>query len=136
MHKVVVYHTISTPEVRLPANTDISPERFETHLRWLAKRREPRSDACETLLSNRRKKNLIAITFDDGYLDNLTVALPLLEKYDLPMTLFMVADFIGKDGYLSADDLKFLAKHPLVTIGSHTFSHRHLTELSKEDAQF
>ncbi len=135
MHKVVVYHTISTPEVCLPANTDISPGRFETHLRWLAKRRE-RVTTLRKTLTESPNKNLIAITFDDGYLDNLTVALPLLEKYDLPMTLFMVADFIGKDDYLSADDLKFLAAHPLVTVGSHTFSHRHLTRLSREDARF
>ncbi|CAN5568604.1 polysaccharide deacetylase family protein [soil metagenome] len=135
MHKVVVYHTISTPEVRLPANTDISPKRFETHLRWLAKRRNRVATLRQTL-TEPANKNLIALTFDDGYLDNLTVALPFLEKYDLPMTLFMAAGFIGKDGYLSADDLKFLAAHPLVTIGSHTFSHRHLTCLSQKDARF
>ena len=135
MHKAVVYHTISTPGVRLPADIDISPQRFEEHLRWLAKRRERVVTLRETL-SEPKFKKLIAITFDDGYLDNLTVALPLLEKYDLPLTLFMAADFIGKDGYLTADDLRYLAAHPLVTIGSHTFSHPHLTEISKEDARF
>jgi len=135
MHKAVVYHTISAPEVRLPADIDISPQRFEEHLRWLAKRRERVVTLRETLFEPKHK-NLIAITFDDGYRDNLTVALPLLEKYDLPMTLFMAADFIGKDGCLTADDLRYLAAHPLVTIGSHTFSHPHLTEISKEDARF
>jgi len=135
MHKAVVYHTISTPGVRLPADIDISPQRFEEHLRWLAKRRERVVTLRETLFEPKHK-NLIAITFDDGYRDNLTVALPLLEKYDLPMTLFMAADFIGKEGYLTADDLRYLAAHPLVTIGSHTFSHPHLTEISKEDARF
>jgi len=135
MHKAVVYHTISTPEVRLPADIDISPQRFEEHLRWLAKRRE-RVVTLRDTLSAPKNKSLIAITFDDGYLDNLTVALPLLEKYDLPMTLFMAAGFVGKEGYLTSDDLKFLAAHPLVTIGSHTFHHRHLTELSEEEARF
>ncbi|CAN5414979.1 polysaccharide deacetylase family protein [soil metagenome] len=135
MHKVVVYHTISSPEAALPADTDISPQRFETHLRWLAKRRKHVTTLRETLFPTAHK-NLIAITFDDGYRDNLTVALPLLEKYDLPMTLFMAADFIGKEDYLTADDLKFLAAHPLVTIGSHAFSHQHLTELSKAEAEF
>jgi len=135
MHKAVVYHTISTPEVPLPADIDISPQRFEEHLRWLAKRRE-RVVTLRDTLSAPKNKSLIAITFDDGYLDNLTVALPLLEKYDLPMTLFMAAGFVGKEGYLTSDDLKFLAAHPLVTIGSHTFHHRHLTELSEEEARF
>ena len=135
MHKAVVYHTISSPKTPLPANTDVSPERFEEHLRWLAKRRERVVTLRETL-SAPKNKNLISITFDDGYLDNLTVALPLLEKYDLPMTLFMAADFLGKEGYLTSDNLKFLATHPLVTIGSHTFRHFHLTQLLPEEARF
>ncbi len=135
MHKAVVYHTISTPEVRLPSDIDISPQRFEEHLQWLAKRRE-RVVTLRDTLSEPKRTNLIAITFDDGYRDNLTVALPLLEKYDLPMTLFMTASFVGKDGYLTADDLKFLAAHPLVTIGSHTLTHQHLTKMSREDALF
>jgi peptidoglycan/xylan/chitin deacetylase (PgdA/CDA1 family) len=135
MHKAIVYHTISTPEVPLPADIDISPHRFEEHLRWLVKRRE-RVVPLRNTLSAPKNKNLIAITFDDGYLDNLTIALPLLEKYDLPMTLFMAAGFIGEEGYLTADDLRFLAKHPLVTIGSHTFSHPHLTRLSEKEARF
>jgi len=135
MHKAVVYHTISSPKTPLPANTDVSPERFEEHLRWLAKRRE-RVVTLRDTLSAPKNKNLIAITFDDGYLDNLTVALPLLEKYDLPMTLFMATGFLGNEGYLTSGDLKFLATHPLVTIGSHTFRHCHLTQLSEEEARF
>jgi peptidoglycan/xylan/chitin deacetylase (PgdA/CDA1 family) len=135
MHKVVVYHTISTPAVPMPANTDISPQRFEEHLRWLGKRRKRVVTLRETLAAP-KSENLIAITFDDGYQDNLTVALPLLEKYDLPMTLFVAANFIGKDDYLKSEDLKFLASHPLVTIGSHTFSHPHLTRISEDEARF
>lgn len=135
MHKAVVYHTISSPKKCLPANIDISPRRFEEHLRWMARRRERVVRLRDTLFAG-EGENLITITFDDGYRDNLTVALPLLEKYELPMTLFMVAGFVGKDGYLTSDELKFLAAHPLVTIGSHTFQHRHLTELSEDEARF
>lgn len=135
MHKVVVYHTISTPRERLPADIDISPLRFEEHLRWLARHRDRVVPLCQTLAAP-ESRSLINITFDDGYRDNLTVALPLLEKYELTATIFMVAGFVGKDGYLTSDDLKFLAAHPLVTIGSHAFNHLHLTRLSKEEARF
>lgn len=133
MHKAVVYHTISTHEVSLPSNIDITPERFERHLQWLARRRE-RVVALDRLLIEPASESLIAITFDDGYKDNLTVALPLLEKYNLPATIFMVAGFIGKEGYLTARDLIQLAAHPLITIGSHTLWHRHLTKLSPDEA--
>ncbi len=135
MHKVIVYHTISTPEVSLPSNIDISPEKFESHLAWLSKRAE-RVVTLKKLLSEPDKANLFAITFDDGFQDNLTVALPLLEKYNLPMTLFAVAGFIGDEGYLSKEELKTLAAHPLITIGSHGLYHKHFSKMSKDEAVF
>jgi peptidoglycan/xylan/chitin deacetylase (PgdA/CDA1 family) len=64
------------------------------------------------------------------------VALPLLEKYDMPMTLFATAGFIGKEGYLSADELREMAKHPLVTIGAHGLTHPHFNELTPSEARF
>ena len=135
MNKALVYHTISTHETPLPSSIDISPERFESHLALLAERRE-KVVALRKFLSVPETENLIAITFDDGFRDNLTVALPLLEKYDLPMTLFMVAGYIGQDGYLNADELKELAKHPLITIGSHGLWHRPFTVLSDAEATY
>ena len=135
MHKAVVYHTISAPPSAMPADIDVSPERFEKHLMWLSDRRSEVA-SLNVMLELPASAGLIAITFDDGYKDNLTVALPLLEKYGLPATLFMVAGFIGKEGYLSADDLKEMADHPLIDIGSHTLSHPHLTSLSGEEARY
>jgi peptidoglycan/xylan/chitin deacetylase (PgdA/CDA1 family) len=78
----------------------------------------------------------VAITFDDGYRDNLTVALPLLEKFNLPMTLFVAAGFVGREGYLSESELREISRHPLVTIGAHGLWHRHFNRLSRDDARF
>ena len=135
MHKAIVYHTISEPETPLPANIDISAERFEKHLKWLSNRRE-QVVPLRKFLSASEKDNLIAITFDDGFRDNFTVALPLLEKYELPMTLFVAAGFIGRENYLYPEEIQTLASHPLITIGSHGFWHRHLTQLSEDDVRF
>ncbi len=135
MHKAIVYHTISAPEKPMPANIDVSPARFETHLHWLSKRRK-QVVPLRNFLGASEKENLIAITFDDGFRDNLTVALPLLEKYELPMTLFVAPGFIGREDYLSPEDIETLASHPLITIGSHGFWHRHLTQLSEDDVRF
>jgi len=133
MNSVLVYHTISSPAEPLPGDIDISPEKFARQLQWLARWRRVGSLA-ETLSD--RGNRLVAITFDDGYRDNLTVALPLLEKFALPMTLFVAAAFVGHEGYLSAEELSEISRHPLVTIGAHGWSHRHFTRLSKEEARF
>lgn len=135
MHTILVYHTISRQPKPLEANIDIAPERFETHLRWLAKRRE-RVVALERLLSVPKSERLIAITFDDGFRDNLTVALPLLEKYDFPATVFVATDFLGRKNYLTEVELKALARHPLITIGSHGVTHRHFPQLTEREARF
>lgn len=133
MHKVIVYHTISSPEEPLPANIDISPEVFESHLRWLAKRAD-RVRPLRELTEVSDAEGFYSITFDDGFRDNLTVALPLLEKYNLPMTLFATAGFIGTKNYLSPDELRILAEHPLVTVGSHGLTHGHFSKFTKQEA--
>jgi peptidoglycan/xylan/chitin deacetylase (PgdA/CDA1 family) len=134
MHSVLVYHTISSPAAALPGDIDISPERFERQLRWLSNWRRM-ARLSETLRAPESDR-LTAITFDDGYRDNLTVALPLLEKYQLPMTLFVAAGFLGREGFLSPDELREISKHPLVTIGAHGLWHRHFTRLKVDEARF
>ena len=115
------------------ADADISPARFERQLRWLSRwRRVVPLD--ETLLAA-PKRSLVAITFDDGYRDNLTVALPLLEKFRLPMTLFVTAGFLGRDGYLSEEELREMSQHSLVTIGAHGLWHRHFNLLTPDEAR-
>jgi len=133
MHSILVYHTISSPPEPLPGEIDISRQRFEKQLRWLSRwHRVVRLD--ETLASNSQARG-VAITFDDGFRDNLTVALPLLEKFSLPMTLFVAAGFVGQPNYLSADELREISRHPLVTVGAHGLWHRHFTRLSSAEAR-
>ncbi len=50
------------------------------------------------LLSDKKRgvKPLCHITFDDGYLDNLEIAMPLLRKYDLPATIYVTSGYIAK----------------------------------------
>lgn len=132
MHSVLVYHTISAPLEPLPADIDISRERFTRQLQWLSRwRRVARLD--ETLSGASRR--LVAITFDDGYRDNLTVALPLLEKFGLPMTLFVTAGFVGREGYLAKEELREISRHPLVTIGAHGLWHRNFNSLTANEAR-
>ena len=135
MSLVLVYHSISTPPEPLPSEMDISPARFEQQLRWL-KRRRAVGPLVETLSARRPQYRQVAITFDDGFRDNLTVALPLLEQFELPMTLFVTAGFLDHGDYLSEEELQEIARHPLVTIGAHGLWHRHFNRMTLDDARF
>jgi peptidoglycan/xylan/chitin deacetylase (PgdA/CDA1 family) len=86
----------------------------------------------------------VLLTFDDGYQDNLTNALPILEKYQCPAVLFLPTDYIG--GGALPHDHAAPAPNPLLTweeiatlskvfsIGSHGCSHRILTRMPIDEA--
>ena len=118
----------------MPSDMDISPARFARQLSWLSRWR--RVVPLTATLSSRSRRRDLAITFDDGFRDNLTVALPLLEKFGVPMTLFVAAGFIDQEEYLSEEELREISQHPLITIGSHGFWHRHFNRLTPDDARF
>lgn len=162
----------------------LSTEHFES---FLAARRDELALPLETLATRKSvPENAFALTFDDGYKDNLVHALPLLETYKVPATIFVIsgcidgvlepfeimvgrtleaagrselweekrktlkhgpferrmsrlqdiADEVGgqvhppvRDDFLSWDDIRTLAEHPLITIGGHTHTHALMTRL-------
>lgn len=77
----------------------------------------------------------VLVTFDDGYQNNLSVAVPILDKFQIPYVIFISTEKIGTEEagkkYLSVSDIAKLAKNPLCTIGSHGHSHKPLAELSQ-----
>jgi peptidoglycan/xylan/chitin deacetylase (PgdA/CDA1 family) len=87
---------------------------------------------------NSTNQTHISITFDDGYLDNLTVVAPLLESMGYPFTVFVTTDFIKKrvKGFLDPSTLKELASIRGVTIGAHGDRHRHLTKIPYEESKY
>jgi peptidoglycan/xylan/chitin deacetylase (PgdA/CDA1 family) len=131
MNSILSYHSISKPAEPMPGEVDVSPENFEQQLIWIACKRTV-VPISETLMA---RSGMTAVTFDDGFRDNLTRALPLLERYQIPATFFITAGYIGRVGYLTGDDVRELGSHPLVTIGAHGLWHRHFTQLSKENAR-
>ncbi|HBG78598.1 MAG TPA: hypothetical protein DDW84_07135 [Phycisphaerales bacterium] len=76
-----------------------SPENFESHLKTLSQnyRVIRLAELLDEIKNNRFVPNTIALTFDDGYADNFTNALPLLEKYKIPATIFVTSGMVGSD---------------------------------------
>ncbi|MBI5869755.1 MAG: polysaccharide deacetylase family protein [Actinobacteria bacterium] len=78
--------------------------------------------------------NPVMLTFDDGYVDNYQVVVPILEKYDFPATFYIVTDLVGTPEYMSWDQIVELDRKGM-DIGSHTAAHRDLTTLGAADLQ-
>lgn len=73
-----------------------------------------------------------AITFDDGLADLYKTAYPELKKRNIPFAVFIVTDFLDKEGYITTEELKQMAEDPLVTVGSHGITHDILKGMNME----
>lgn len=72
--------------------------RFRAHMRWLRDNRYPvlpLDDAVVALRSGQLDRPTVAITFDDGFRNNVSVALPVLEEFGLPATIYLTTGLIG-----------------------------------------
>lgn len=128
--RVLMFHAIGTPALGDTLGLfSLSPERFRQHMALLARWTQGQVvafDAAATTGTGCR----VAITFDDGYLDNLEVAAPILSELGLPFTVFVTSEFVrnGKAGFLSPDALRTLAALPGAQIGAHGAKHVALTQ--------
>lgn len=68
-------------------------------------------------------QNPIVLTFDDGHWDLYTSVLPILEKYHVKATAYIISGFIGGSDNVSQDQLEKVIQSGLVEIGAHTVHH-------------
>jgi peptidoglycan/xylan/chitin deacetylase (PgdA/CDA1 family) len=113
---ILMYHRIADPAAD-PWGLAVSPANFEEHLCVLRRTRHPFSlvEFMDRLTLGKLPSNAVALTFDDGYLDNLVVGKPLLAAADMPATVFLATGFIGRHEAFWWDELAafiLLAKAP------------------------
>jgi len=83
----------------------------------------------------------VGITFDDGFENFISVALPELQRRNIPSTVFIILDALGNEfgtpalleKVMSTDQLRRIPQD-LVTLGSHTLTHPFLPSLGREEA--
>lgn len=132
---VICYHSIQKePATKSPIV--ISDKLFESHLKTikdLGYKTLTLSQFGEYINTDKPLPNdVVLLTFDDGYENNYSIAYPLLKKYGMNATMFLILDKLDKETYMSKEAAIELSKGG-IDIQSHTYTHRELGTLSYED---
>lgn len=134
---VAMYHSVDDCS-HDPYRITVSPRRLDRQLGWL-RRHGLRGVGVRELLDARAQgegQDLVGLTFDDGYADFVTQALPLLLRHGCGATLFVLPGRLGggnvwdprgpRKPLLSAEGIRHAAEQG-VEIGSHGLTHVDLT---------
>ena len=143
---VLVYHRVANVS-HDPLQLCVSIQNFRDQISYLKKKFDivPLSQIVGSLRSRKIKNRTLAITFDDGYADNLYEALPILEEFNVPATIFITTgntdsqeDFYwdkntnkeDRGRPMTAEEIKKVASHSLIEIGAHTVHHPNLRKIN------
>jgi peptidoglycan/xylan/chitin deacetylase (PgdA/CDA1 family) len=145
---ILMYHGISdNPETGISPyyKTCTSPATFEKHMRWLHEagfRSANLSEASQILQRpNAAQEKIVAITFDDGFRDFHTHAMPVLEQFGFTATVYLPTAFIGQQrrSFKGRECLTWSEVIELraggIEFGSHTVNHPVLYQLDWPDIQ-
>lgn len=110
---ILLYHRVAD----LPSDPQlltVTPAHFAEHLEILRQHAHPMN--LEEMVRSLRKKTLprraVAVTFDDGYADNLYNAKPLLERCDVPAMVYVSSGYVGTNREFVHDMLEGLFLRP------------------------
>jgi peptidoglycan/xylan/chitin deacetylase (PgdA/CDA1 family) len=128
---IMMYHNVDDAD-EFRANT-VSPRHFEQQMAYLKAHGFRVLSLDELVQLTKSRKSLprksAVITFDDGYADNYEHAYRILKKYGYPAIIFVLADLMNTDGYLTWEQLKKMVNNGIM-VGSHTRRHSYLPDLS------
>ncbi len=134
--RILTYHSVGARDHEM----NVAPDIFAEQMRWLV-------DNVDVITLDEAARGLpgVAITFDDGYVDNLTNVAPILRRLNIPATVFVVAGRLGEnlDHDANRPHARLLREEELLElhgagleIGGHSMTHRRLSSLdstSKRD---
>lgn len=133
--RILAYHGIETP-ARSPFSVTV--DSFDSQMKLLSKEFNVLSfdKYCQYI---EEEKNIpeksVIVTFDDGFEDFHRNALPILEKYRVPATCFVISSKAtsGDATYMNSDHVKQVAQSGQVTVGSHSLSHRSIARIDDSE---
>lgn len=132
---VLMYHAVSD-NCWGASELFVSPKSMEAQLKYLV---ENDYDPIwfEDLAHLEDYDKPVILTFDDGYDDNYTELFPLLQKYNVKATIFVIAkDTVGIAHKMTEEQIRELSDSGLVSIQSHGYSHGFMDSMSAEELEF
>jgi peptidoglycan/xylan/chitin deacetylase (PgdA/CDA1 family) len=139
---ILMYHYIRwNPDSRdlLGYALSVTPTDFATQMDWLASNGfhpvTPRDLYAFLNHASGLPSRPVVLSFDDGYADFYTTALPILRAHDFTAVAYVVSGFIGRAGYMTAAQITE-ADHSGIEIGSHTVDHADLARSAPGSVQF
>ncbi len=145
---IVLYHRIAKTGSD-PHRLCTDPENFREQLKFLKENFHivPLAQMVRWVREGKLKNNSLAITFDDGYADNLYNALPILKELNIPATIFATAGSAAEFYWdeqtptkdrgrpMTKDELREIAGCNLIEIGAHTITHPKLRKIGIAEQQ-
>lgn len=147
---ILCYHNVAeAPEDARFKLLYVNPERFERQL-WTLRRLGLRGVSTSegvARLRNDTARGCVVFTFDDGYADALATAAPLMRRYGVSATCYVVSGAIGTynrwDAEYVGERKLLMSREQLdqwlaagMEVGSHSLSHPRLNELPQDVAQY
>lgn len=132
---VLMYHAVGDEEgADWPASLIMKPQLFESHLQYLTE--QGYTIVSVEQLAHRLEQGAsvdkyVALSFDDGYKNNYSVVLPLLQKYGAKGSFFVINREMGDELHMNEQEIKALIDAGM-ELGSHTYSHNPLAKIEEK----
>lgn len=138
---MLAYHGVADVRLRHdPHSLFVSPARLRRHIA-VVRRWGYRFATFSEVVGASDRAGLCALTFDDGFADNLTTLAPLLASDGVPATVFVVSSMLGVPHpdapavrTLTADEVRRLPEHG-IEVGGHAATHVDLTTFDPAEAE-
>ncbi len=104
--RILVFHRVS--DIRVDDGMTVSAAVFEAQVRYLTQRHHmvPLEQVGRMLRGEGLFRGGVAVTFDDGYRDNYTRALPALTRHKIPATIFLAVGAVDGNASLWTEELR------------------------------
>lgn len=110
---ILMYHRVAEKDID-PWSLCVTSQHFSEHLEVLQKHARPISlrQLAEAYQEGNIPNRTVVVTFDDGYANNLHNAKPLLERFNIPATVFVTTAYIDKNREFWWDELDYVMLQP------------------------